>query len=526
MNLDYDADVKRIARALSEIAYAMESTSDPAQRVERVLTLSQDLVPYQACALLRLTPEGQEILVRPATVTDAERAELARKLAAAFKLIADDEDPPVPEDISMHLTLPVMGLDQVIGVIRVTPPPAVHYEPKHVRLLSVVAAQLGAYLALIRLHDEQARKARDLTALNELQQTLVGIVSHDLRSPLAVITTVAASLLPRAADQRQARALERALRNAQKATRIINDLLDVTQARVSGVIATVPSVGDLRALVLEAIDDARATHPPQRIDLDDQVGGPIVGLWDPDRLSQMLTNLMANALTHGDVTRPLRVTLSSTAAAATLAVHNEGPPIPAPLLATIFDPFTRKEQHRHRGGGIGLGLYIVALIVHAHGGEITVSSTPADGTTFTVTLPIVSARSAPAPAAAEAVRPAPEPALVMIVEDDEDTRVLMADALGSRGYVIAHAENGAVALRMLREGLRPRIILVDMQMPVMDGPTFCETCAADAELATIPILVVSADMAAAMRAARFGGASILAKPVRVDALIESIKHLS
>jgi signal transduction histidine kinase len=529
VNFDYDADVRQVARALSEIAYALEATADPDDRVEHALALVQDLVPYQACALLRLVRDGEVALhVQPPTVDGATRDELGRKLGAAFRLIAaDDEDPPVHDEVAHHLTLPVMGLDQVIGVIRVTPPAHLRYEAKHVRLLSVVAAQIGAYLALIKLHEEEARRSQDLRLLNDVQRTLVGIVSHDLRSPLAVITTVAATLLPRATDQRQARALERALRNAQKATRIINDLLDVTQARVNGLITTSPSLNDLRALVIEAVEDARATHPGRPIELVDEVGAAIVGQWDPDRISQLLTNLLANGLTHGDPARPLVVRLSSAGGVATLAVHNDGAHIPAELLPTLFDPFTRREQHRQRGGGLGLGLYIVALIVRAHDGEVTVDSRPERGTTFTVRMPIVAMRAVTeepvAPVARDGER---TPPLVMIIDDDDDLRSSMRDLLSIRGYATVEAANGAIALDLLRGGLRPRIILVDMQMPVMDGPAFCEACAADPELAAIPVLVVSADVTAAMRAARFGGASILRKPVKPDALLKTIERLS
>lgn len=387
MSVDHDAEVKRIANALAEIAHALGSTGDAAARVERVLRLTHELVPYAECALLEVVPGlPQRVQVLPDVPPEARDAIRAR-LLAVLDLFSDDDAHPAAAENAGHLMLPLMGLDQVVGVLRVRPPGDVHYEAKHLRFLSVVAAQLGAYLTLIGLHADQERQKRDLAVVNEVQRNLVAIVSHDLRTPLSVITSVASSLLPKATDQRQAGALERALRNARRATRIINDLLDVTHTRATGGIPVAPRRIDLRGLLREVVDDARAANPDQTIVFDDGVGAPIAGWWDPDRLSQLVMNLIGNALSHGDRTRPMSVTLAAAAGAATVGVHNHGNPIRADLIPTLFDPFTRAGFGRHRGGGVGLGLYIVDQIARAHGSTVQVSSDEVRGTSFTVCLP-------------------------------------------------------------------------------------------------------------------------------------------
>jgi signal transduction histidine kinase len=295
-------------------------------------------------------------------------------------MVSEDEDIAVPSDGAEHLTLPIMGLDQVIGVIRLSAAAGQRYDAEDVRLLSVVAEQLGAYWALLRLH--------------EVQRTLVAVVSHDLRTPLSVITMSASSLLRQITDPNQSRALERALRNAQRATHIINDQLDVTQARVTGGITINPRHTDLREILIDLVEDQRTSHRERDLRFVDLAGRSQHGHWDPDRLAQLAMNLIGNAIAHGDPTRPVTVTLDADAAHAFATVHNFGPPIPGDALARIFDPFSGRDRQRRRGGGIGLGLYIVDQIARAHDGKVTVCSDEHDGTRFTVALPLPAAPGA------------------------------------------------------------------------------------------------------------------------------------
>jgi signal transduction histidine kinase len=523
MNVDYDAEVRQIARALSEIAHTLEGVDFAAERVGRVLVLAREVVPYAQCALLEVSAAGELELITVPELAEPARELLRARLASVLHALADADGPLEPGDSAPHLMLPVMGLDRVIGVVRVTPMPAVPHQAKHVRLLSVIAAQIGAYLAMIRLHDEQRRVALDLSAASEFQQRLVGIVSHDLRNPLAVITTVAASLLPKAEDQRQARALQRALRSAQRATRIIGDLVDVTQARVRGELSVVRRSADLRGLIAEVVEDEQTTNPDRVIELDDQVGAAVMGRWDPDRISQLAVNLISNALQYGDPERPIRVAVAVQDGHGILAVHNHGAGIPADLLPHLFDPFRRGT--RQRGRGLGLGLFIVDQIARAHGGAASVESASDRGTTFTVRLPISDLTEAlVTPPTAVTASPSARP-MVMVVDDDLDIRVGMAEILESSGYRVIMASNGAEALALLQDGLRPRLVLLDLDMPIMTGEELCAACQADPALAAIPVLIISADTAAAVKAARFG-AAVLAKPVRMDLLVETVAGLS
>ncbi|MGQ0508305.1 MAG: response regulator, partial [Myxococcaceae bacterium] len=205
------------------------------------------------------------------------------------------------------------------------------------------------------------------------------------------------------------------------------------------------------------------------------------------------------------------------------------------LCSALFEPFRQGENRRRRsvGGGLGLGLYIVDQIVRSHHGSVSARSTSVEGTTLTVTLP----RSVPVQPARDQARGTAETDApgrssvktgkldawtVMVVDDDSDVRLGIAEFLEGSGYEVVTASNGAEALESLQKGLRPSLILVDVNMPVMDGEAFCDACRDDAELSSIPVLVISADAAAAVKLARCGASGFLEKPLRAEALLDTI----
>lgn len=389
MTLDYDAELRRIARTLSEIAHTLESADQADERVHRALALIADIVPYRRCALLKAIPQTPYVLFVVPDLSLSERTPLLSTLTRLLDLVQNAEEIGRSSDALPHLTVPLMGLDDVIGLIRIEPDGDSAYDAQHLRLLTVIAAQVGAYLTMVRLRERDARKTEELAAAHDFQQLLVGIVSHDLRNPLFVIATAASTLLRETDDPQKVKALERTLRNAQRANRIINDLLDVTHTRVSGGMPISCKRLDLRALLNDVIEDLRVSNPGREIGFDGAAGDAVMGEWDPDRLAQVVTNLVNNALLHGEPAAPVTVDFRATDGEVTLTVRNRGPVIPEDLLLVLFDPFRqgRHSQRRSQGGGLGLGLYIVDHIVRNHHGKISACSNAAEGTTFTVTLP-------------------------------------------------------------------------------------------------------------------------------------------
>ncbi|WP_224373105.1 sensor histidine kinase [Hyalangium versicolor] len=243
-----------------------------------------------------------------------------------------------------------------------------------------------------RSEEERQRLLSEARRRVEFEQQLVGIVSHDLRAPLNAILAGASMMLQRnGMESWQSKTTARILSCAERSTRLIRDLLDFTQARMSGGIPVRPASADLHELTLQVVEENRATHAERDIQVSQNGDGR--GQWDADRMAQVVSNLVSNALKYSPEKTPVKVETWGEEERVLLRVHNLGEPIAADLLPRIFEPLRRGKRRSSRSDrSIGLGLYIVRELVLAHGGAVEVSSTEAEGTTFTVSLP----RTAPA----------------------------------------------------------------------------------------------------------------------------------
>jgi phosphoserine phosphatase RsbU/P len=229
----------------------------------------------------------------------------------------------------------------------------------------------------------------------EFEQQLIGIVSHDLRNPLNSITLGAATLLKQEGlNPAGTKAVRRILASAERAARMIRDLLDFTQARLGGGIPVVKRPCELRGLLAQVVEEFEHTHADRELVL--QPVADVVCAWDPDRMTQAITNLISNALSYSPTDSTVTVHSYVQGEAAVVEVHNVGAPIPSERLPTLFKPLSRG----HAGvdlstRSIGLGLYIVQSIVRAHGGTVHVRSNAADGTTFALHVPMHMEEHAP-----------------------------------------------------------------------------------------------------------------------------------
>ena len=232
-----------------------------------------------------------------------------------------------------------------------------------------------------RKQEEQARRRA------EFEQHLIGIVSHDLRIPLSAISLSAELGLRQCAPGDAHRPLlERIQRSVRRASRMVRDLLDFTQARLGAGIPVSRVHGSLAAITQQVIDEMREAHPQRRIDFD--ATGPAEAEADQDRIAQALGNLLANAVAFSPPGSAIAVRVRESSDELRLEVRNEGPPIPPALLPRIFEPLRRgSDRGEGSGGSLGLGLYIVDQILRAHGGTVEVRSTETEGTTFSLRLP-------------------------------------------------------------------------------------------------------------------------------------------
>lgn len=217
-----------------------------------------------------------------------------------------------------------------------------------------------------------------------MRERFMAILSHDLRNPLAAITMVAEILSRREGLDPAARgAVQRIRTYADRMVAMIRDLLDYTRTH-AGRIPLAREPTDLGRLAAEIVDEVRASNPGREVVL--RAAGDGSGVWDPERIKQVIANLVTNAIQYGLERAPVEVAIEARDGHVELTVHNQGPPIPEEAQSTLFEPFQRGPAGRPCRG-LGLGLYIVREIVQAHGGGVTVRSSEAEGTRFTVTLP-------------------------------------------------------------------------------------------------------------------------------------------
>jgi PAS domain S-box-containing protein len=240
--------------------------------------------------------------------------------------------------------------------------------------------------------DEVRRTRDELQSRAEYEQQIIGIVSHDLRNPLNVISMAASLLLRRGRlDDVQGQTVSRILSATERASGLIRDFLDFTQSRSAGRMPVHPAPANIRELAQRAFDDMHLMNPDRHATLEHE--GEEEGFWDGGRILQLLGNLIGNAFQHSSADGFVRVSTRVGPDDVVIHIANDGEPIPADSLARIFEPFQRgADAAPSRDRSIGLGLFISKEIVLAHGGTIDVRSTAEEGTVFTVVLPRVLAR--------------------------------------------------------------------------------------------------------------------------------------
>ena len=218
-----------------------------------------------------------------------------------------------------------------------------------------------------------------------LAEQMIGIVSHDLRNPLSAILMGAAVLQRAPLAEPFPRAVHHIEQSGRRAKRMIEDLLDFTMARIGRGIAVNVRPVDLHRVVAGVVDELGQANAPRAIEHHSYGDGECRA--DPDRLYQLVGNLVTNALTYGDPARTVTVATHVHADTFEIRVHNRGPAIPPALMPTLFQPMVRGDHTASHMRSVGLGLYIVSEIARAHGGQVRAESSAQAGTTFIATFP-------------------------------------------------------------------------------------------------------------------------------------------
>jgi signal transduction histidine kinase len=227
-------------------------------------------------------------------------------------------------------------------------------------------------------------------AVERTRETVLGVLGHDLRTPLGAIT-MAGGLLQRAdyLRERERRLSAQIAISAGRATELMNDLLDLARCNFGEGIPVYPETTNLNEICRASVEELRTVFPSVQISYDES--HTLIGQFDPSRIAQVITNLISNAVRHGDQRQPIRVSLFGEGERAIFRVQNFGEVIPAGALPHIFNSGARYSSfangEKGSSAGLGLGLFIAAQIVAGHRGEIRVESTVEQGTTFRVLLP-------------------------------------------------------------------------------------------------------------------------------------------
>ncbi|TFF35013.1 ATP-binding protein [Pseudomonas sp. RIT623] len=220
----------------------------------------------------------------------------------------------------------------------------------------------------------------------EVREQFIAVLGHDLRNPLFAITAGAELLTQRIQDDKQQAIARHILTCGLRATQLVRDMLDFARGRLgAGIPLNLEPCDDLRTALEHVASELQRVQPQRRITLEI---GPVAGvLCDRERITQLLSNLIANALDHGDPLGEVKVRAALTDGSFILSVHNEGAPIAPQSLPLLFQPFSRPLSGTPREG-LGLGLYIANQIALAHGGHIEVTSSSEAGTLFSFCLPL------------------------------------------------------------------------------------------------------------------------------------------
>jgi len=319
--------------------------------------------------------------------------------------------------------------------------------------------------SLLRL--EQAARAEAEVA-NRAKDDFIAMLSHELRNPLGAISTAAEVLRIAGSNPTFAgRAVEIIGRQSKHLSRLIDDLLDVARV-ASGKIVLVPEKVDLADVVERCLATLRGSGRLQQ----HRITVKAMPAWvngDPVRLSQIVDNLLQNAIKYTPPDGQIDVHTLREDGAAVLRIRDNGIGIAADLLPRIFELFVQGTRSLDRSqGGLGIGLTLSHRLVQAHGGSISAASDgPSKGCTFTVSLPAIETPYAKAPTLHPAAGNG-RGRRILIIEDDADSRESLRMQLASAGHDVYEAANGTEGLAAAAH-VKPEVVLLDLGLPGLDG---------------------------------------------------------
>ena len=404
---DASHPVGLVARTLYDISQGLDWPLDPEPRLRHALRLLRRIVPYDRCGLLDMPAVGAPRLVVEPDAAE-EREGLGRILRRFLTLLTGEAHRAThwrPPDVARvplwaspsHLAVPLVGLDRVLGVLYVRGTDVV-YRDDHLRLLSVAAAQIAAYLTACRLLEQEAqivteheaaRAAAD--AQSRAKDEFLAILARELAKPLTPIRFAMLTIRSQAErDPAVQRARDVVERQVQYLSRLLGDLLDVSRLGRDKVDLQKESL-TLQTIVTEALETtlgfAEARRQRVSVSLPEE---PLTLEGDSARLTQVVVNLLDNAAKYTPPGGEISVTAYREHSAIVLRVRDTGVGISPEVLPLVFDLCAQADRSLARADeGLGVGLTLARILVELHGGTIDAHSEgPGRGSEFVVRLPI------------------------------------------------------------------------------------------------------------------------------------------
>ena len=438
---------------------------------------------------------------------------------------AAGEAPP----IRSCLAIPVISRSgEVLGTLVFTHARAHHFTARHQQLAQGITSSAAVALDNAQLY-EHAQE------VNRVKDEFLATLSHELRTPLNAMLgwshMLRSATLP--ADT-QRRAIESLERNARAQAQLVEDLLDVSRI-VTGKLQLASEEVDLTRLVMEAVDSVRPAAIAKGLDLQAELdhGLAVIVRGDPDRLRQVVWNLLSNATKFTPPGGQIHVELAAADAKAQVIVRDTGQGIPAHFLRHVFERFRQAESSTsRRHGGLGLGLAIVRHLTEAHGGTVSADSAgEGRGSTFTITLPACALgdRLDAPPAAHRPVSSTLGGLHVLVVDDQADARDLARTVLEMHGAEVTTVASAGEALHALARQ-RFHVLVADIGMPEQDGYSLIHAVRAlpPEQGGSLPAIAATAyaSLRERARALEAGYGWHLAKPLDPEQLVAAVAAAS
>ena len=473
-----------VARTLYDIAQGFDSPLDAESRLRRALGLLRRIVPYDRCALLETRAAGAaRLVVQP---DGPEEQEALSGVLTRFLTVLTDEPPRSADwllpDVAhlvpcaSHLAAPIIGLDRVLGVLFVSHRETDAYTDDHLRLLSVVASQIAAYLTACRLREQEAQIVSEHEAAraaaeagNRAKDAFLAMLAHELRNPLMPIG-IAMQTIRGEAQRDPAVQLARDVveRQVKHLARLLDDLLDVSRLTRDKIELRKETVA-LQAIVAEALEVTRgfidARSHLVSVSLADDP------LWleaDSTRMTQAVGNLLDNAAKYTPRGGEISVRGYCERGEVVLRVRDTGIGISPEMLPRVFDLFAQVDRSLVRSeGGLGVGLTLARKLIELHGGTITVHSEGlGGGSEFVVRLPV----GAPVLHGRrdDSRRVAVPARHILLVEDDDHVRKALQRILKLDAHRVEVARDGPEGVEIALATV-PEVVFIDIGLPGIDG---------------------------------------------------------